>query len=261
VPLTRDRLRYFRDDVRHPMTGPFPAYVPIVALLLTMHYALYLPAIATQVLCVVWVSVLVLMSAQMLAFWFSGSLRLEQVHPGYALPVIAGPYIAAVALIVAGLRPAAVAAVGLGTFFWLTLGAVIFVRLIAAPPVPRIASPTMSVIVTLPVTAGLAWFAVSGSEVDAVQYALVGVVVLLLVTQVFLVPTYVRTPFSLGFWAFSFPAAALASYAIRWASAVPGTAAAVVAVLALGAASLLIAGLAAASIARAVASIRAARSS
>ncbi|WP_152514401.1 TDT family transporter [Nocardiopsis valliformis] len=124
APTTPSRFRYLLADMRHPTTGPFPAYVPIVALLLTMHYAHHLPAVAARALCVLWVAMLALCAAQMLAFWLSGALRLEQLHPGYALPVIAGPYIAAISLMTVGDRSAAIAAAGFGTFCWFVLGSV-----------------------------------------------------------------------------------------------------------------------------------------
>ncbi|MER6936368.1 hypothetical protein ABTX24_11495 [Nocardioides sp. NPDC127514] len=233
LPFTRARLRHLINDIQHPITGPFPAYVPVVALLLTGHYATYLPSAAGTVLCIIWVVILTGMCAQMLAFWLSGALHLEQIHPGYALPVIAGPFIAAMTLTGVGYPTAGIAAATVGGFYWLTLGTVIFLRLIHGAPLPASLTPTLAVLVTPPATAGLAWFALQAGRTDTVQNGLAGVVVLFLCTQVFMLPNYLSGPFHLGYWAFSFPAAALASYSLRWAVAHPSVFTETVAVIAL----------------------------
>ncbi|MBZ4486707.1 hypothetical protein LQ938_05990 [Microbacterium sp. cx-55] len=238
LPVTRQRLRDLRADVRHPTTGPFPAYVPVVGLLLTSHYATYLAPELVQVLTLLWVAVLGAMSAQMLSFWLSGALQLSQIHPGYALPVIAGPYIAAIALNIAGYPALAIGAIGVGTFCWATIGTLIIVRLVASAPLPSPMLPTLAVLVTPPITAGLAWFAVRDGEIDVVQLLLSGITFLMVLTQVFMIPRYASASFSLAFWAFTFPAAALAGYLLRWAAVVPGTTTTLVAGIAVALATL-----------------------
>lgn len=244
LPFSTHRIRQALDDMRHPITGPFPAYVPVVGLLLTGHYAQYLPAPVGTVLCIFWVAVLAVMCAQMLAFWMSGALRIADIHPGYALPVIAGPFIAAMALASIGYVSAGIAAAAVGGFYWLTLGTVIFLRLLHGPTLAHTLTPTLAVLVTPPVTAGLALFSLQEGRSGALQIGLAGVVILFLCTQLFMLPKYLSGSFNMGYWTFTFPAAALASYSLRWANAEPGTVIEIVALLALGAVSALLLGLA-----------------
>ncbi|MEW1819242.1 hypothetical protein AB0323_00350 [Arthrobacter sp. NPDC080031] len=237
IPISRSRWHELRSDLRNPATGPFPAYVPIVGLLLTGHYSSHLPQTVSQVLCMFWVSLLCLISGHLIAIWFGGTLRLDHLHPGYSLPVIAGPFIASTVLSVVGFHEVALTAIGAGAFFWLVIGTIIIGRLIVAEPLPSYMAPTLSVIVTPPVTGGLAWFAYSGGQVDGVQFALVGVIFLLVLTQVFFVPTYRNAPYSIVWWAFSFPAGALAGYSIRWEAAIHTLLSGVIAMCALGVSS------------------------
>lgn len=248
LPLTRNRVRQFLTDIQHPITGPFPAYVPVVALLLTGHYALYLPATLAGALCTFWVVVLTAMCAHMLSFWLSGALSLDYIHPGYALPVIAGPFIASMTLSTVGYSSAAIAAAAVGGFYWITLGTVIFLRLIHGAPLPASLAPTLSVLATPPATAGLAWFAIQDGETDAAQVALAGIVALFLCTQMFMIPRYLTGAFHLGYWAYMFPAAAISSYSLRWAGAQPGVLTTTIALITLVVASVLLLALSTATI-------------
>ncbi len=240
LPVNADRVRQLMEEIRHPVSGPFPAYVPVIALLLTAHYAPLLPPAFGELSTILWVAILTIMCAQMLAFWLSGRLRLEDLHPGYSLPVIAGPFIAAMTLVAVGYDEAGLAAAAVGGFYWFTLGGAIFIRLLHGPPLVAPLRPTLTVLVTPPVTAGLAWFALQDGRVDPLQIGVAGIVTLLLAMQAFILPTALRGPFHLGFWALSFPAGALASYALRWAVAAPGTLADVLATAALALASAVI---------------------
>lgn len=252
LPFTVARFRQLLADLQHPVSGPFPAYVPIIALLLTSHYAPLAPPAIAQFAVVSWTAALTLLCAQMLSSWLSGRLRSDDLHPGYALPVIAGPFIAAMALSSIGYDRAGVAAAAVGGFYWLALGGAIFIRLLHGAPLAPPLRPTLAVLVTPPVTAGLAWFALRGGAIDTAQVGLAGIVTLFLAVQLFLLPTALRGPFHTGYWAFSFPAGALASYALRWAVASPGTVTDVLAVLALATASIVLLTLAVASVAGAI---------
>lgn len=217
APLTPRRFAYLRDDFRNPSDGPLLAYIPIIALLLTSHYGPHLGSTAQSALSLGFVALLSLVCARLLAVWLSGEMQLEHIHPGYALPVIAGPFIASMTLTAAGFPSLAVGAIAVGGFYWLSMGTIIFLRLLHGPNLPRPLKPTLAVLVTPPVTAGLAWFSLRNGILDAVQQGLAGIIVLLLLMQIFLASRYLRGGFHIGWWALAFPTGALASYAIRWA--------------------------------------------
>jgi tellurite resistance protein len=188
--VTPRRVRQMREDMRHPMTGPFLAYVPVIALLLAGHYTPHLPPSAGAILVFFWVTVLAVVCAQMLAFWLSGALHLDHMHPGYALLVIAGPFIAAMTLSSTGYLAAGLAVAAAGAFYWLTLGTVIFLRLVQGPPLPAPLTPILVVLDTRPPRQAWPGSTVQKGAADEIQVGLAGVVTLFLITQAYMLRTY-----------------------------------------------------------------------
>ena len=256
APISGSRLAHLRKDFRSPTDGPLVAYIPVIGLLLISHYGPHLHKSLLSILSIAFTAMLALVCARLLAFWLSGAVRLEQIHPGYALPVIAGPFIASMTLASAGFESLSLAAAAIGAFFWLTMGTIIFLRLLHGTELPAPLRPTLAVLVTPPATAGLAWFTLRNGAVDQVQISLAGIVVLLLLMQVFLAPIYLRGGFHIGWWAISFPAGALASYAIRWAIGSPSLTSDVIAWVALIFATILLIIFAAKTVLLATASIK-----
>lgn len=219
-PFSRRRWILTREELRHPFAGPFPTYVPVVGLLLTSHYASAIPLPLSQGIALVLSAVLTAMCGYLMSWWLSGGVRLTDLHPGYLLPIVAGPFLASTTLTAVGLTTAALAAIGAGVFFWLTLGTIITGRLMGGGRLPKEQLPVMSVLLTPPLTGGAAWFAAGDGRADLLQQAVLGIVAILLVAQLFLLPLYLSTPWSPSWWALAFPAAALAGYALRWDGAI-----------------------------------------
>ncbi|WP_197517355.1 hypothetical protein [Microbacterium karelineae] len=250
-PFTPRRWSHLLADLDHPASGPFPAYVPVIALLLTAHYAPWLSPPMPVLLCLLWAAMLTVLCGYLLARWLGGELNLADIHPGYALPVIAGPYIASTALGTVGLRDASLAAFGAGTFCWIVIGTVIAGRLIVGGPLPAALTPTLAVTTTPPITAALAWFTYMGGGVDSVQVLLLGIIALLVVVQPFFIPAYRRAPFGMSWWAMLFPAGALAGYSLRWDAALHSATSTWIAIAALTTATSALALLASISLVRA----------
>jgi len=205
----------FGMDLRHPISGPFAAYIPVVGILLAAHYATWMPAAAPW-LVGTFVGALVIVAGQLVAYWISSGLPQDSLHPGYFLPVIAGSFIASIGLSRVGAQPAAIAAFGVGIFFWLVVGTVIFGRLITGARYPTELVPTMAVLLAPPATGGVAWFLISQGLPNPIQDALAGILIVMLLVQLMLIPQYVKVPFSMTHWAFAFPLAATCNYVIRW---------------------------------------------
>ncbi len=103
-------------------------------------------------------------------------------------------------------------------FFWVVIATLLILRLSIRSPLPDALQPTMAIFLSPPTVCGLAWFSLSGDHVDAGAQVIAGVSGLFVLVQVALLPRYLRLPFSVGFWSFSFPAAALVSDAVMWLS-------------------------------------------
>lgn len=213
----------FRADLRHEASGPFAAFIPIVGILLSVHYSEYLPGLGGWI-SLVFIAALTVVVTQLLVRWITGGVPMQSIHPGYLLPVVAGPFVASIGFSSANAHDAALAAFGVGAFFWLVVGTVVTVRLMTAGELPTPARPGLSAYLSAPATGSLAWMISHPGPMGAPQMMLTGVLVIMLLMQVLLIAEYRKVRFGPLFWVFTFPVATTANYGIRWltASNVPG---------------------------------------
>jgi tellurite resistance protein len=205
----------FAADRQHAIYGPFAAYIPVIAILLAAHYEQHAHRVG-QFAVTVFVVALVVVAAQLLAHWLRGNLPIETFHPGYLLPTVAGAFIASIGLSACGWHRAAAGAFGVGVFFWLSIGTLVFNRLFTCHPLPDPIKPSLSVLVSPPATAGLAWLALEGGRIDPVGYALLSIMFVLLFVQVLFFSEYRRLTFTPNFWTFTFPISASTTMVVRW---------------------------------------------
>ncbi|MET0954806.1 MAG: TDT family transporter [Cryobacterium sp.] len=239
----------FRTDLRHPVEAPNAAFIPLVGILLSAHYSEVIPVVG-RALCLVFVITLAVVAAQQFAHWLTGGVTMQAIHPGYFVPVVAGAFVGSIGLSSIGLHDAALAAFGVGIFFWLVIGTVVCLRLMTAGALPDAAKPALAAFVAAPATASIAWIVAHPGPMGIVQLLLTGILAMMLLVQVVLIGEYRRLPFSLSFWIFTFPIASTANYAVRWfaASGLPGWQ--IGAWIFLGAATLFIAAIAAMTLTR-----------
>ena len=189
----------------------------MIAILLVAHYAPDLGGAARWLIYAA-VAALAINAAALMAHWLNAPLEEDALHPGYFLPVVAGPFIAAIGLATVAENGAAVAVFGVGIYFWLLLGAVITGRLFFGTPLPPPFKPVLSILLSPPGTASLAWFAIKHGQLDQLQAALGGITLFTLLIQLFFVSDYLRLPFSSQHWVFTFPLAVLGNIGVRWAA-------------------------------------------
>jgi tellurite resistance protein len=157
--------------------------------------------------------------AQLLSYWLQGNLPVKAFHPGYFLPTAAGGFVCSIGLSLSGWHEASESAFGVGLFFWLVIGTLIFSRLFTVEPPPDAVKPSLAVLLSPPATAGLAWFFISGATMNAVGFLLLGITVIMLSVQVMFFRQYRILTFTPNFWAYTFPLAASANFIIRWINA------------------------------------------
>ena len=211
------------EQLRHPVQGPLAALVPVSGMLVAGDVAsfstaagitMFLLALATSAVFAGW----------MVAFWVRGGLQLDSVHGGWLLPTVAAGLVGADVAAEVGLPLLGWALFGVGAFFWSIMTLLVMARLAFGNPLPDPLVPTTAILLAPPGVAGVAWFALDGLRPSAGAAAIAGLGALLILTQVALVPRYRRLRFSLGFWSFTFPAAAVIVEAMLWLHilAVPG---------------------------------------
>lgn len=208
-----------RADLRHPVLGPFAALAPVVVTLFGERVHATFPAVGQ-----VWVLVAATVSFGFGAWFIShlaaGQLELDQLHSGYFLPTVASGIISAQALADVGFQTLALGAFGTGVLFWVLLGAITLHRLAFRTQTPASLMPTLAIFSAPPAVAGNAWFAITAHQdvahIDTLQRLLFGVFLFLIALQILLIRTYLRVPFTLGFWALTFTIAASGRYGIQF---------------------------------------------
>jgi tellurite resistance protein len=205
-----------RGDLTHPVLSPFLSLALITPMILaSAGIAPYAPALGTVLTDVF--AVLTLLHGA----WFTGQLiygdfALDQLHPGYFLPTVAGGLVGATSAAGVGQPVLGNVLFGYGVVCWFVLGSIILARLFFRPALPAALTPTLAIEVAPAAVAALAWFALRGGDIDAVAQFLAGYGVLMALAQLRLLPVFVRLRFSIGFWAFTFSWAAVASVVLHW---------------------------------------------
>lgn len=204
-----------RSQLRHPAQGPLAALVPIVGMLLGEHLHEDAPAWG-EVLVIASLAVSALLAGWLLAHWLGGELQLDMLHGGYLLPTVAAGLVGSAAADRVGFPALAWGALAVGIFFWVVIFTLLLGRLAFRPPLPAPLVPTMAIIIAPPAVAGTAWFAITENRPGEIDDALAGLMDPMLLMQVGLLPRYRALPFSLGFWSFTFPSAAVGGYGMQW---------------------------------------------
>ncbi len=185
-------------------------------MLLGVDLARYAP-LAGEVVVLAAVAVAAGFAGWLLGTWFEGRLALESVHGGYLLPTVAAALVvAAVATHEVGVSWLSWACFGVGVFFWVVMTGLLLIRLAFRPALPGPLVPTMTILVAPPAVATVALFALTDDAVTLPVQAVAGLGVLMALVQLALLPRYVRLRFSLGFWSFVFPAAAVVTAVVEW---------------------------------------------
>ncbi|MBA4023811.1 MAG: C4-dicarboxylate transporter [Gordonia sp.] len=208
---------HYVEHFRHPVTGPFVALAPATAMLLGDRLFAEAPAVGRGVVIGGFV-VAVVLALGFVHNVLLGMGSIEELHSGHLLPIVAAGFVGAQSLATIGAPNTAIGVFGAAVLAWFLVGAALVARHAFFAPLPDALVPTMAIFAAPPVVGGNAWFAITApdSSEDRVQIALLGIAVLLIGSQLMLLPRYRRVPFSLGFWSFTFTAAAAATYGIHW---------------------------------------------
>jgi tellurite resistance protein len=233
-----------RAEFRHPIAGNLFGTALISLLLLPIVLAPY-SLIAAQALWMAGAVGMILFAWIIVSRWMSDRQQVAHATPAWVVPVV-GLLDLPLALPVLELPPLhglAVFALAVGLFFAVPLFTLIFSRLLFEPPLPDSLKPTLLILVA-PFAVGYSTYAVTAARDDLFAeglYMLTLFILTVLLGQLRHLP--VCCPFRVSWWAVSFPLAASAIAALRFAAAQPGTLTDLIAWVLLSLATLVIAGL------------------
>lgn len=213
------KARSFIADLRHPEQGFAVGYLTVIPMLLLAQVAQYTHLYRMVDLGVV--AAWALTTAALVAHWITAPRERHTIHPGFSLPVVAGPFIASISLQANGWHMFAQGSFALGAFFWMVFGTVIIGRLMTEQPLSSARFPTMVTLMVPPATASNAWFTLNGNRITTLSIGLAAMLAMMALIQLFILPDYLRHPFTISAWVFSFPLASTANTVGRWACAEP----------------------------------------
>jgi tellurite resistance protein len=203
-------------DLVDPIAGPFASLALITPMLLAALGLYPHAARAGTVLVDFFLVLTVVVGGWFTGQWIYGRLELDQLHPGYFLPTVAGGLIASFGAAQVGQHRLGEAMFGLGFICWLVLGSILLGRLLVRPSLPGALTPTLAIEVAPAAVASLAYFALNGDRIDFTVAAIGGYGLLMVLAQLRLLRAYLRLQFMPSLWAFTFSWAAVATASLIW---------------------------------------------
>ena len=177
--------------------------------------------------------------------WMSDRQQIAHATPAWIVPVV-GLLDVPLALPSLGLPPlqgVMAASLAIGLFFAIPLFTLIFSRLVFEAPMPDALQPTLLILVA-PFAVGMSTYVVTTGAVDVFAEALFALTLFMLAVLLNRMRYLMACcPFRVSWWAVSFPLAASAIVALRFATARPSEVSDAIALALLALATLTIAGL------------------
>lgn len=204
------------DHVRDPVQSPFVMLPVLVLLLLTTTGLAPHAQEAAKVVFVVALAGSALLGAAILGQWLVGEVDARRAHPGYFMAALGPGLLGAQGAAVFGMRSLGWLCMGLGIVGWLTIGSVVFDRLMFRPILPVGLLPTLVIEIAPPAVAATAYLGLTGNRIDPIVLGLAGYGLMMVLMQLRFVPLYRRVPVFPGYWAFTFSWAAVCGVAVRW---------------------------------------------
>ena len=216
VAYLRQGPRRILADARDATVGPFLA-APVMTAYVLAEAVLERHAPGTaHAIVIAFLVVGLLVSGLLTGQWLTGGLQQETFGPAFFLPGIGIGFVGAGAAATVGLQSIAELFFGIGIATWVLLSSMALNRVFFRPRLAPSLLPTMAIELASPAVAGNAYFVIHPGPPDLLLLGLSGYAALMVIAQIPLLPLYRGLSFSAGFWAFTFPTATMALFALRW---------------------------------------------
>jgi len=229
------------EEWRNPVSLAFFPAISIAMLLMSVVMLGPAPGIAHGLFLLA-LPVQLILTLAVVSGWI-GHRPFAQAHitPAWFIPAV-GNVIVALAGVPLGHVEIAWFFTSAGLIFWIVLLTLVMNRLIFHDPLPARLQPTLVILIAPPAVGYLSWVTLTG-EVDAFARVLLNVAYLFVLVVAVQVPRLAMLPFSLSFWALSFPLAAVTVASLSHAAATGAAGFRVIGLMLLAVLVLVIAGL------------------
>lgn len=233
-----------RSEFRHPIAGSLFGTI-LISLLLLPIVIIPVSLLLARILWITGAAGISLFAWLMVSRWMSDRQQVAHATPAWIIPVVGllDLPLALPGLGLPGLHGLMVFALAVGLFFAIPLFTMIFSRLLFEPPMPDGLKPSLLILVA-PFAVGYSTYATTAGPSDLFAqalYALTLFVLAVLLGQ--LRHLAYCCPFRVSWWAVSFPLAASAITALRFANADPSRITDAIAWAALALATVVVVGL------------------
>lgn len=203
------------EEWRHPVKLAFFPAITISILLIATALAPH-AAGAARALWLLGAAGQAVLTLAVISGWI-GRRPFQPIHisPAWFIPAV-GNVVAPVAGVSLGFAELSWLFFSAGLVFWLVLLSLVMNRLIFHEPLPARLLPTLVILIAPPAVAFLAWVQLTGGGDDAAGRILLNTGYVFAAIVAVQVPSILRLPFALSWWALSFPVAALAIASMRF---------------------------------------------
>ncbi|QGX99388.1 C4-dicarboxylate ABC transporter [Roseovarius faecimaris] len=196
------------------------AFFPAMSISMLLIAAIVLPYSqgAASVIWLVAVALQLVLTISVISGWISHrAFQHGHLTPAWFIPVV-GNVIAPIAGAPLGFVELSTFFMAAGLIFWVSLLSLVMNRLIFHDPLPERLMPTLVILIAPPAIGFVGWTQLVGG-VDLFARLLLNVAFLFALIVAVQLPRILRVPFSLSFWALSFPVAALSTASLLYGGA------------------------------------------
>jgi tellurite resistance protein len=204
-------------ELRHPVLCCFIGLGGVSTLLLAVAAIPYSSSAAWILFWIGWIAQFGFAIYRTGSLW-QGGREANTTTPVLYLPLVAGNFVATLAIGNLGHPEWGILFFGAGVFSWLAVESIILYRLYIHEPLVPLLRPLLGIQLAPPAVAAGAWLSINGGHVYMFGQCLIGYALLQAILLVRLARWIGQQPFSASYWAFSFGVTALPAACLRMVS-------------------------------------------
>jgi tellurite resistance protein len=140
--------------------------------------------------------------------WITQSHEITLINPAWFIPVV-GNILVPVSGVTLGHPEVSWFFFSIGLVYWIVLFTIVFHRIVFHHPLPVKFLPTLFILIAPPAVGYLAYMALNGGVFDGMARILVYSALFLTLLNLTLAPHFLKVPFFVSWWAYTFPMAAV----------------------------------------------------
>ncbi len=201
-------------EFAHPLKMNFFAAASIGLLLLSEAAFPYSRAIA-EALWIVGATLHLTLALSVVRCWVTRNYEIHHSTPAWFIPVV-GNIVVPLAGVRLGYIELSWFFFAIGLLFWIVLFAIVLYRIIFHDQMPAKALPTLFILLAPPALGFSAYDRLVGGGLDGFGRVLFYAALFLALFLLTMAPRFLKTPFAMSWWAYTFPSAAMASAGLRF---------------------------------------------